>query len=65
LDALAGLLPIFPFEVNLRIAQNIFFRVVREMFPEFQKKARRRNKTAVQWTTMFKSLGDKLGVRTD
>jgi hypothetical protein len=65
LDALAGLLPLFPFEVNLRIVQNIFFRVLREMFPELQKKARRRNKTAVQWTTLFKSLGDKLGVRTD
>jgi hypothetical protein len=35
------------------------------MFPELQKKTRRRNKTAVQWTTLFKSLGDKLGVRTD
>jgi len=65
LDALANLLPLFPFEVNLRIVQNIFFRILREVFPVLQKKARRRYKTAVQWTTLFKSLGDKLGVRTD
>ena len=37
----------------------------REIFPELQKKARRRDKKAGQWTTLFKSLGDKLGVRTD
>jgi hypothetical protein len=65
LDALASLLPLFPFEVNLRIVQNIFFQILREVFPVLQKKARRRYKTAVQWTTLFKSLGDKLGVRTD
>jgi alpha-amylase/alpha-mannosidase (GH57 family) len=65
LDALASLLPLFPFEVNLRIAQNIFFQILREMFPVLQKKARRRDKKAVQWTALFKSLGDKLGVRTD
>ena len=38
LDALASLLPLFPFEVNLRIAQNIFFQILREMFPVLQKK---------------------------
>jgi hypothetical protein len=65
LDALASLLPLFPFEVNLRIVQNIYFQILREAFPVLQKKARRRYKTAVQWTTLFKSLGVKLGVRTD
>jgi hypothetical protein len=65
LDALARLLPLFPFEVNLRITQNIFYQILREIFPVLQKKARRRDKRAVQWTTLFKSLGDKLGVRTD
>jgi hypothetical protein len=65
LDALANLLPLFPFEVNLRIVQNIFFRILCEVFPVLQKKAKRRYKTAVQWTALFKSLGDKLGVRTD
>jgi hypothetical protein len=65
LDALANLLPLFPFEVNLRIVQNIYFQILREVFPVLQKKARRRYKTAVQWTTLFKSLGVKLGVRTD
>jgi hypothetical protein len=65
LDALANLLPLFQFEVNLRIVQNTFFQIRREVFPVLKKKARRRYKTAVQWTTLFKSLGDKLGVRTD
>ena len=65
LDAMAGLLPLFPFEVNLRIVQNIFCHIRQEKFPELQKKARRRGKKAGEWTTLFESLGDKLGVRTD
>ena len=44
LDALASLLRLFPFEVNLRIAQNIFFQISREKFPVLQKKARRRER---------------------
>ena len=65
LDALASLLPLFPFEVNLRVAQNILFQILRKIFLVLQKKALRRDKKAVQWTTLFKSLGEKLGVRTD
>ena len=65
LDALAGLLPFFQFEVNLRIVQNIYYRIHLEIFPVLQKKARRRGKKAGQWTALFKSLGDKIGVRTD
>jgi len=65
LDALAGLLPLFPFEVNLRTVQDIFYHILQEMFPVLQKKAKRRDKKAGQWTTLFTALGDKLGVRTN
>jgi hypothetical protein len=64
LDALAGLLALFPFEVNLRAVQNTFYRVLREVFPALQQKAKRRDKKAGQWTALFRALGDKLGVRT-
>jgi alpha-amylase/alpha-mannosidase (GH57 family) len=65
LDSLASFLPLFQFDVNLRIVQNIFCRIRREIYPELQKKARRGGKKAGRWTALFKSLGDKLGVRTD
>jgi hypothetical protein len=65
LEAAAGLLPDLPFEVNLRIVQNIYYQVLRENYPEMQKKARRRSKKAHIWTTLFKSLGARLGVRVE
>ena len=65
LDAMAGLLPSFPFEVNLRTAQNIYYQILQTVYPEIQKKAKRRDKKARQWAEVFRALGEKLSVRTD
>ncbi len=65
LDTIAGLLPFLGFDVNLRVVQNIYYRIRQEIFPGIQKKARRKGKKAGQWAARFTSLGDKLGVRTE
>ena len=65
LDAIAGLLPDFPFEIYLRTVQNIYYHVLTEIFPLMKKKARRREKKAKEWVDIFHALGAKIGVRTE
>jgi alpha-amylase/alpha-mannosidase (GH57 family) len=65
LDAIAGLLPDFPFEVNLRTVQNAFFHVLREVYPQIKKKAGRRDRDAKEWVAVFHALGRRIGMRTD
>jgi hypothetical protein len=65
LDAIAGLLPDFPFEINLRTVQNIYYQLLREIFPQMKKRARRREKKAKEWVDTFEALGAKIGVRTE
>jgi hypothetical protein len=65
LNDVAGLLPDFPFEVNLRTVQNIFFHILKETFPQMKKKARRRDKEAKEWLAAFHGLGQKIGMRTE
>jgi len=64
LDAIAGLLPDFPFEVNLRTVQNIFFHIQMEVSPQIKKKAGRRDKKAREWLAVFDGLGQKIGMKT-
>jgi len=65
LDAIAGLLPDFPFEIYLRTVQNIYYQVLTEIFPLMKKKARRREKKAKEWVDIFHALGAKIGVRAE
>jgi alpha-amylase/alpha-mannosidase (GH57 family) len=65
LDAIAGLLPDFPFEINLRTVQNIFFHILKEISPRIKKQAGRRNQKAKEWMAVFHALGKKIGMRTE
>jgi len=65
LDAIAGLLPDFPFEIYLRTVQNIYYQVLTEIFPLMKKKARRREKKSKEWVDIFHALGAKIGVRAE
>ncbi len=65
LDELAGLVRQFPFEVNLRRVQNIYYLALQDVYPEFRTKAKRGSKKAGEWTAVFRALGEKLGVRVD
>jgi hypothetical protein len=64
LDAIAGLLPDFPFEINLRSVQNIYHRILNNDAPEMMKRARRREKKARHWVDLFLALGEKIGMKT-
>ncbi len=65
LDAIAGLLRDFPFEIYLRTVQNIYYNVLTELFPLMKKRARRREKKAKEWVDIFHALGAKIGVKTE
>jgi hypothetical protein len=64
LDAIAGLLPDFPFEINLRTIQNDYYHILQQFMPQMKKKTRRREKGAKEWIAAFRALGTKIGVRT-
>lgn len=64
LDALVALSKTLPFEVNLRKVQNIFFSLLQQTYPAFQKRAARERK-ARDWVRVFRLLGEKLMVRVD
>ena len=65
LHDLSDLIKHLPFEVNLRTVQNVYFRVLIEVYPEVHKKAESGDKNAMEWTALFRALGEKLGVRAD
>ncbi|HSM89950.1 MAG TPA: hypothetical protein VLT56_07990, partial [Desulfobacterales bacterium] len=62
---IAGLLPDFSFEINLRTVQNIFFHIQKEVGPQIKKKAGRRDKKAREWIAVFNGLGQKIGMKTE
>jgi alpha-amylase/alpha-mannosidase (GH57 family) len=65
LNAAAGLLAAFPFEVNTRSVQNKYYSIFKGTYPEMLKKARQRDKTARQWVEEFRELGRKINMRTE
>jgi len=58
-------LPDFPFEINLRTVQNIYYHVYRTIFTRLKNKPRRKDKQAEEWITMFRILGEKIGLRIE
>ena len=63
LDAIAGLLPDFPFEINLRTVQNIYYHILKEILPQKQKEALGHENNAEEWVDIFQALGAKIGMR--
>jgi hypothetical protein len=49
--------------VNLRRIQNIYYAILRSNYSECLEKASQKNKEALTWIGLFKSLGDILKVR--
>jgi hypothetical protein len=63
-EAMVSLVQAFPFEINLRKIQNIFYEVLQHVHPEYRRKVQKRPpKKAQEWLRLFSSLGDKLAVR--
>jgi alpha-amylase/alpha-mannosidase (GH57 family) len=52
-----------PFEIDLSVVQNYFFRTLETELPRFGEQAERGDPVAVEWRDNFKALGKALGMR--
>jgi alpha-amylase/alpha-mannosidase (GH57 family) len=57
------LMDTLPFEVNLWRVQNIYYRVLKSVYPQLREKAGLGDEAARAWVEQFASLGRKLSVR--
>ncbi len=63
LEAVAGLVSLLPFELDLWKVQNGYYRLLKNILPELQEKAEGGDEAAQAWLRSFVSLGKKLRVR--
>jgi hypothetical protein len=52
-----------PFVVELRGVQNLYYHMLKAVYPEFQNKAKGEDQAVKDWVTRFVSLGDTLSIR--
>jgi len=52
-----------PFSVDMWIVQNLYYEMLRNKYPELQKRAQQGDAAAMEWVTQFVSLGQQLLVR--
>jgi alpha-amylase/alpha-mannosidase (GH57 family) len=52
-----------PFELDLAVVQNYFFRMLESELPRFSEQADRGDPVAVEWRDNFRALGAALGMR--
>jgi hypothetical protein len=52
-----------PFELDLSVVQNYFFRTLETELPRFSEQADRGDPVALEWRDNFKALGKALGMR--
>jgi len=52
-----------PFEIDLSVVQNYFFRTLETELPRFGEQADRGDPVAMEWRDNFKALGKALGMR--
>jgi len=64
LDALVSLIQTLPFEVNIRKVQDIYYRLLQNVYPGFQQRAEKDQEAQI-WVKVFRSLGEKLMVRVE
>jgi len=63
LEALTGILGIFPFDVNLRKVQNRIYSIMLSDYSNYVERAGKGGKTALKWVKMFRSVGEKLDIQ--
>ncbi len=59
----AGLAAAFPFPVDLSQAQNLFFKLLQDLYPNYAARAAQGEAGAKEWVSAFLNLGDRLRVR--
>jgi alpha-amylase/alpha-mannosidase (GH57 family) len=59
---IASLHESLPFDVNLWKTQNVFYEILRSIYPAFRERADDGDETARRWVELFSSLGEQLSV---
>ena len=65
MDETLDLIRSLPFEINIRQAQNRYYAVLQEIYPQIRQRQAAGDKEAGEWVRRFQSLGQKLSVRVD
>ncbi|MFC1938948.1 DUF3536 domain-containing protein [Chloroflexota bacterium] len=63
--ATAEMLPTLPFPVDLWKVQNLYHKLLKSSYPEFQNREQQGDKDATEWIRLFVSLGQQLSIRVD
>ncbi|MFH1382297.1 MAG: DUF3536 domain-containing protein [Chloroflexota bacterium] len=54
-----------PFTMNLSQVQNLYYKMLKTLYPQMQQKAQGEDHSAAEWLSQFQSLGALLSVRVD
>lgn len=68
LDIFTGIVAMvnsLPFPVDMQKPQNIFYRMMKTIYPDYVEKARRGDAAAAGWAGRFASLGERLSIKVD
>jgi len=52
-----------PFAADLWKVQNLYYEMLKDTYPELQKRAQQADETVAEWVTQFVSLGQQLLIR--
>ncbi len=61
--AAAEMLHLLPFPVDLWKVQNLYYEMLKSIYPEFQIRAQRGDAAAQEWLSQFAPLGQQLSIR--
>ncbi|TYO94719.1 DUF3536 domain-containing protein [Desulfallas thermosapovorans] len=65
LDTMTGLARTLPIEVDLWKVQNIYYRLLHEVYPYLRRKAEQGDEETWAWVGRFAALGEKLKIQRD
>lgn len=63
LEQAVGVAPALPAEVSLWRAQNLYYDLLENVYPDYRGKAEGGDESARAWVALFSALGDKLRIR--
>jgi alpha-amylase/alpha-mannosidase (GH57 family) len=65
LAAAVALAPMLPFMINFYRAQNIYYELLQNEYPQLKSAAAQGDKNAKSWTEAFRELGAKLSIKVE
>jgi alpha-amylase/alpha-mannosidase (GH57 family) len=61
--AMIELVQSLPFKTDLRVVQNLYYRMLKNIYADFQKRVKKGDPAAKDWVAQFVRLGEKLAIR--